>query len=240
VTFDDGYLDNLETASPILTELGIPATFFVCTERLDEEHEPWWDVVERVLIADRATPETLNIQTGAQVLELPTRSLEERRHALFSAHAILLEAGTAARDSVLEQLVDWGGEADLPHHARRVMISGELRDLSARPGHELGAHTVHHLMLTSHPTEVRRSELLQSKLVLEEVMNRSATAVAYPYGAADFATTSVAEEVGFNMGWSVDADVVTARSDPFRLPRLDFSQLGERTFADALTRVFSE
>jgi peptidoglycan/xylan/chitin deacetylase (PgdA/CDA1 family) len=39
VTFDDGRFDGLETISPLLLELGIPATFFVNSERLNEEHE---------------------------------------------------------------------------------------------------------------------------------------------------------------------------------------------------------
>jgi peptidoglycan/xylan/chitin deacetylase (PgdA/CDA1 family)/glycosyltransferase involved in cell wall biosynthesis len=47
ITFDDGYLDALTTASPILMEFGIPATFFVNSDRLDVPHERWWDVVER-------------------------------------------------------------------------------------------------------------------------------------------------------------------------------------------------
>ena len=48
VTLDDGYLDALTAASPILSALGIPATFFVNSGRLNEAHERSWDVLERL------------------------------------------------------------------------------------------------------------------------------------------------------------------------------------------------
>jgi peptidoglycan/xylan/chitin deacetylase (PgdA/CDA1 family) len=38
VTLDDGYLDALTTAAPAFQD-GRAATFFVNSERLDEEHE---------------------------------------------------------------------------------------------------------------------------------------------------------------------------------------------------------
>jgi peptidoglycan/xylan/chitin deacetylase (PgdA/CDA1 family) len=34
ITFDDGYLDNLELAAPVLQKYGCDATFFVCTSQL--------------------------------------------------------------------------------------------------------------------------------------------------------------------------------------------------------------
>ena len=89
VTLDDGYLDNLEEASPILTELGIPATFFVCTEKLDEGHEPWWDVADRVLTGGWAMPATLRVKIDRHALELPTGTWDERQRALMSLHALL-------------------------------------------------------------------------------------------------------------------------------------------------------
>ncbi len=48
VTFDDGYADNLEIASPILLELGIPATFFVTSDGLLGRAEVWWDVLAEI------------------------------------------------------------------------------------------------------------------------------------------------------------------------------------------------
>ena len=42
VTFDDGYLDNLEHAVPVLRELGVPATIFVPTSVIDGVSTYWW------------------------------------------------------------------------------------------------------------------------------------------------------------------------------------------------------
>lgn len=39
VTFDDGYRDNLSVAAPILAELGIPFTVFVCTGAVAERRK---------------------------------------------------------------------------------------------------------------------------------------------------------------------------------------------------------
>lgn len=42
VTFDDGYVDNVEVGEPILRELGIPATIFLPTAIIDRRADYFW------------------------------------------------------------------------------------------------------------------------------------------------------------------------------------------------------
>jgi peptidoglycan/xylan/chitin deacetylase (PgdA/CDA1 family) len=43
ITFDDGYLDNLQAAAPELRARGLPACFFVATGFVGTDRQPWWD-----------------------------------------------------------------------------------------------------------------------------------------------------------------------------------------------------
>ncbi len=43
ITFDDGYLDNHDTAAPRLKEQQLPACFFIATDFIGSTKVPWWD-----------------------------------------------------------------------------------------------------------------------------------------------------------------------------------------------------
>ena len=47
ITFDDGFLNNLTVASPILYDLKLPASFYVTTNFIDKNYMSWVDRLER-------------------------------------------------------------------------------------------------------------------------------------------------------------------------------------------------
>jgi peptidoglycan/xylan/chitin deacetylase (PgdA/CDA1 family)/glycosyltransferase involved in cell wall biosynthesis len=194
ITFDDGYLDALTTASPILTELGIPATFFVNSERLLEEHERWWDILE--------------------CLPLPASEREALNQAMWSLDA------DSRRQLVADVLARTGSSAR-PRATHRVMKADEIRQLSARPGHSIGAHTVHHLALTTQPLETKRCEVLGDKASLEQVIGAPVPLFSYPYGDYDADVVAVVREAGFLGAFTVEAGVVAAGANRLLLPRYE-------------------
>lgn len=240
VTFDDGYLDNFLVASPILSKFSIPATFFLTTERIYEEREAWWDLVERLLCTDDGVPNRLQIDVDAGRFDLPTVSPEERHRALFTLHGVLLEADVDDRNELLSALLAWSGRQPQVRETHRLMTADEVRALSERPGHEIGAHTVHHLMLPAHPPDVQRRELSENREVLGRITGRLVRALAYPYGACDLSTTDTAESMGFTVAVSVADDVVTPDADPFRLPRLEATNENQETLGSKLDQLFGE
>src|SRR5204863_2038698 len=107
VTLDDGYLDALTVASPILSEAGVSATFLVNTDRLDEEHERWWDILERVFLTGRALPAVLAVSLGGEDLRLATSTAGERASALERLNRTAWPLDASARARLVADVLAW-------------------------------------------------------------------------------------------------------------------------------------
>ena len=77
ITFDDGYADNHDVALPILTRLGLPATFFIATGYLNSGR--MWN--DSVVEAVRSTPAPALdlVDLGLHKYELATKEQRVRR-----------------------------------------------------------------------------------------------------------------------------------------------------------------
>src|SRR5262249_8616657 len=152
--FDDGYLDALTVASPILMELGIPATFFVNTDQLTDEHERWWDILERAFSS--TVPAMLELTVGGQAVRLPTTTAAERTEALEQLNRLAWPLDQGMRRQLATDVLTWSRGLSVPRDSHRVLTASEIRALGDRPGHTIGAHTTHHLALTHHPSSTKR------------------------------------------------------------------------------------
>ena len=69
LTFDDGYVDNLEAAKPLLAAADVPATVFVATGYLDRPEEFWWDELSRLVLSGRG-PHSFELSIGGQAVHV--------------------------------------------------------------------------------------------------------------------------------------------------------------------------
>ena len=239
VTLDDGYLDALEMAAPILDDLGVPATFFCTTARLADVHELWWDTLERALIGDPAPSGPLTLILAGATRTFPTETAGARREAHGAIAEALRGAALPERERALEEVARWHGKPLAARAAHRALTASEIQDLSRHPGHSIGAHSTNHLALPGQPADVRAREIGECRGQLESLLQREVTAFAYPYGAYDDATVEAVRDAGLRSAVTVEEGLCRAGDDPLRLPRVEVRSSGVKAFAARLERLFA-
>ncbi len=238
ITFDDGYEDNVSVAMPILRRHGLTATFFIATGFLDGGRM-WNDtVIESVRLAPGPR---LNLGDTAFAMlgSLPVTTVEERRIALDR----LIMAAKYLPYQEREGAVD--GLSRLAAHPLPdglMMRSGQLRALITA-GMQVGAHTVHHPILTGLPGEALAAEVRESRATLEEVLKRPVDLFAYPNGkpGTDYGrdAVDVVRELGFKAAVSTVPEVARAGCDVWQIPRFTPWDRTPNRFALRLARQYS-
>ena len=239
VTLDDGYLDALDAASPVLSDLGVPATFFCTTARLEEEHELWWDTLERILVEGRGASESLALSLAGTPRTFRTGTLDARRETLAALGEALRTATLEERDDALADLARWHGGPLAARATHRALTGEEIQRLARRAGHSVGAHSVNHLALPQQPADVRVREVAECRRRLEHLLQREVAAFAYPYGAYDDATVEAVRAAGFEAALTVEEGLSHVGGDPLRLPRVEVRSSGVDAFAMRLARLFA-
>lgn len=270
ITFDDGYLDNLQQAKPLLERHHTPATVFVVTGALGTVHGFWWDSLEKLILRPGRLPEqlTLTIESldagGGQIpreyhwnlrnaAEYSSQDYQHDRKAkadeakpgsrlffYYSLWQTLLPLSDSSRQKALNDIVRW---AEVPLSSaihRRALTRAELVELNQGDLIEIGAHTVNHPLLSTQDLAQQRMEIRQSKADLEKILGQSISSFSYPFGDRSNETVSIAQEAGFERACTTAEDIVWQRSDLFQLPRFCVQDWDGETFSRQLKSWFDD
>lgn len=117
------------------------------------------------------------------------------------------------------------------------MTAAELGRLDAGGVVELGAHSVTHPSLPLCTPETQWQEIIRSRDRLAEITGHRIGSFAYPHGDFDSRTADLVREAGFLAACSTRRELVTCRSNPFRLPRAGILDWDGETFARHLAEL---
>jgi peptidoglycan/xylan/chitin deacetylase (PgdA/CDA1 family) len=222
ITFDDGYIDLLQNACPVLERVGLPATVFVPSGHMGSQREFWWDELERVILLPKKLPGTLSLRVEDQNLTWSIASSEEKEKTFWQVYKVLKPLRSDRRLQVLDQLFEWAGVKETSRPNYRIMNRAELIELTKGGLIQLGAHTVTHSALAGLSESVQRSEIIGGRKALIEAFGLPVSTFAYPYGEAeDFSWNSaeIVKETGFSLGCTMVAGRVQAGDDLYQLHR---------------------
>jgi peptidoglycan/xylan/chitin deacetylase (PgdA/CDA1 family) len=215
LTFDDGYSDNDTIAAPILSDLGLSATFFIATSFL--QGGCMWN--DCLIEAVRRCPDVEMDFTDLGLKRYSVSTIAERRRAIASllidAKYLDAERRSAVVTAVLER-------QRVAAPTALMMNDRQVKRLRSM-GMNIGAHTVTHPILTRIDSTRALQEIADSRDTLQELLGQPIRLFAYPNGMPrrDYGDEHVAmvKRCGFHFAVTTAPGSASARSDPLQLPR---------------------
>ena len=149
VTFDDGFKNNYECAAPILNELNIPATFYICSGMIDSKKMFWVDKIEDCI--NRTKKNAIEIVLDIP-LTLSLKSKEEKIQALTKIKSFCKSADIKIKERVLKDLELITGIQPKASSALnyQMMSWDELKSLNNNQLFTIGGHTLYHDIMSAH------------------------------------------------------------------------------------------
>jgi len=224
ISFDDGYLNNLKEALPLLEKYKLHSTFFIsgiCIE--NPNYLLWADVVsfcrflskQKVLIIDGISFKKVN-RFGLY---------NKNKHVYASDY--LKQLSPIRRDEVITQL--WN-DFDLsnklgqfPEEWWRLMNSEEIKLLDSNEFAEIGGHGYLHYNMGMVPREVTIKEMEKGKELLENTINHEIDSLAYPDGSYNEEVKDLAEKSHFQSQLATNYRCRRDNEDIRILPRYGLS-----------------
>lgn len=175
ITFDDGYLNNLEMAVPMLKEFNFPSTAFVTTGFVAGTHLPWWYGL-RYRLRQTEKPSctllglTFRLDTPAQ-----------RARAVLGVEGLLRLKSSAEQKEALRHLNGQLG-VETVDELYPLMNPDQVKKIASL-GVDVQPHTVSHISLAHEDLALVGEELDVSINKVREWTCVEPYAFAYPYGS---------------------------------------------------------
>ncbi len=260
VTFDDGYADNLSIAMPLLERQDVPGMLFATSGALESEVEFWWDQLERILFQSIRLPADLSLLVDGEAMEwqIPEEDAVQqpsapggrkwraderpenmRQRIYLSLWRSLKRTTDRERRRVIDALGQWADvDAQAARPTHRTLTSEELCRIARSGLIEIGAHTVTHPVLPGLDPESQVDEIGRCKRTLEEILGKTVSSFAYPFGEFDADSAGIVRGCGFHSAFTAEEEIGNRGMEPFRLPRFQARDWSGEEFERRLSAWF--
>ena len=194
ISFDDGYLNNLNIVLPLLEKYNVKSTFFIpgiCTEEL-EIRTLWPDIIA-----------CLRHFYPNEIIELENRRFVNYHdvETRLSLVDFLKLCESDVRDHSINQLINKYNIShkikSVPDEIWKIMNTEELIRFSKSSLVEIGSHGHAHYNLANINLTDAQIDLKNSKESLQKAINKEIKGIAFPDGSYNPQIKDISEKLGY-------------------------------------------
>lgn len=226
-SMDDGYRDNLTVGLPLLKKHGASGTVYVETGVVETRRPTWMH--RYFFIVHQKGEAFFAAEYMKRTREQKVKQLLENAvakgsdlGALYDFKRVLkYEADLADRERVTREILAEMGGSD-ESIAKSYLTWDEVKALE-KGGVEIGAHTVHHEILSRLDETTMKREIGESTATLRDQHGLAIDTFAYPFGRAwDYNPACV--KLLSDLGYKASCAAMEGTNDP-RTPRMELKRL---------------
>lgn len=197
LTFDDGYLNNISNALPLLRKYKIPATFFISTASLEEPDyihpSDYLDLVN-FFISDK-------IEINGKIFKRGKYHLVEASDQKLNIHQYINSLRPSMWEKTFSDLrIKYPNEVITngvdPQMYKLISLS-EMAGIGSELLISIGSHGHQHINLIQLTEDEIEHQLSSSKKILERYATVVDNSLAYPYGIYNRKVLSISRKIGF-------------------------------------------
>ncbi|SET37160.1 polysaccharide deacetylase family protein [Thalassotalea agarivorans] len=219
ITFDDGYIDNYQSAFPLLNARGIPASFFVATDFIAQNTVPWWDEIAYLVKACLANSIDLSslLKISSLVIDDPSLCIKQVLNSVKHDDSTTLE-------NVLETLRNAVNSANSLEQVKQAPLFMDWTMLAEMQtaGMEIGSQTRTHRILAQLDKSEQSEEISHALAEIDAHLPVNQRFFAYPVGGKDSFnqdTISLLQHHGYPFAFSFMGGINKNDCDVFQLRR---------------------
>lgn len=208
LTVDDGWKSTYDVIFPIIKKHRIPITIFVSPKSCKTGYNFWFYLLN---YCNLEKVKNAVVESG----------LFESTIVQYPIDLILKELDIDTITSIVNSSIDTSKVSEIP---RGFINTEELLEMKSSGLVTIGSHTLNHPILANETSERSYLEIKDSINELSELIKEPIKYFAYPNGLfeLDFGEREIStiKEMGINMAFSVDSNVITKNPNLFSVPRV--------------------
>ncbi len=195
ICFDDGYRGNLTEAYPVLSELNIPATMFICSSIIDNKDILWRDKV-RYIIQTKLTDEFIDyLKNKDKPVRYRFKRLKKKTFYNWSKDEKSIRDMSIQKDADEFLKIKNIFPESIAKKDDLFLHTSDIRDYTYL---DFGNHTHSHPILTLLDYQGQRREI-EAVHNLLRLQNISPTSLAVPFAPYNRLTVRICREFGYKM-----------------------------------------